>query len=429
MSTVAPRMTAPSDLYESLGGTARSDADLLHAIGERLQVPREEPANSFVLHAPLELLARAALLPWVRTEGRQLARLRMVAVLAEYEAEPAADLNDEPLPVTADASTSAAGIVTALIAADLAAADRWARSFAASARPHELTPLLGAAVLPSLAAAGHASIFLYLYPRVAPRGEATLGLIRPLVRELARYPELRLDWIADRSTAGAGSAGALAEVMARVPVMGVPGSTFIYPVMHQVDHAGVAADLLGTGLDGIGIDDAERVLLRAAARAMLVGTEEHVPYGWTHALTMSQAALAVARGSLDPQLGIDVAGTYVVGILAALATGPLPREVAFDHPGGTFPDAIAAGREAAAGWVWNAPDDAIAGLRSDLATRASANRDAHVVKYVLACLDQAAADPEALRLYLAAAAALLGHWSPIHDADDPLDAPGGETQR
>ena len=42
----------------------------------------------------------------------------------------------------------------------------------------EVTPLLGTAVLPSLAAAGHASIFLHLFPRVAPRGEATLGLLR-----------------------------------------------------------------------------------------------------------------------------------------------------------------------------------------------------------------------------------------------------------
>ncbi|MEP6625296.1 MAG: hypothetical protein ABJC79_12695, partial [Acidimicrobiia bacterium] len=186
---------------------------------------------------------------------------------------------------------------------------------------------------------------------------------------------------------------------------------------------------LGTSLDGLAVGDAERVLLRAAARAMVVGTEEHVPYGWTHTLTMSQAALAVARQSLDPQLGIDVAGTYVVGMLAALAEGPLPAEVTLTSSDGSFGDAVTAGREAAAGWVWNAPDDAVADLRTELATRASARRDAHVVKYVLACLDQAAADPEAERLYLAAAAALLGHWEPIHEADDPLAAPLGDAQR
>jgi hypothetical protein len=144
---------------------------------------------------------------------------------------------------------------------------------------------------------------------------------------------------------------------------------------------------------------------------------------------MPQAALAVARTSVNPQLGIDVAGTYVLGMLAALASEPLTRDITLSNPGGALADALGAGRDAAAGWVWNAEPEQVTTLRADLATRASAHRDAHVVKYVLACLDQAAADPEAERLYLTAAAALLGFWTPTRDTEDPLLAHVDSMQR
>ena len=41
------------------------DAALVGYVADRVREPREQPADSFVLHAPLELLARTALLPWV----------------------------------------------------------------------------------------------------------------------------------------------------------------------------------------------------------------------------------------------------------------------------------------------------------------------------------------------------------------------------
>ena len=416
--TTVPAPTA-SDLYDELGGSARSDADLVRLIADRVQIPRAEPANSFILHAPLELLARAALLPWVAADGREPARLRLASLLAQFESEPAAELESSPV-AAVDARTAAGALVEAVASADLEATDRAARAVAGSAQPRELAALLGAAVLPSLAAAGHAPIFLYKYPRVAPRAEATMGLLRPLARELARYPQLRISWVADRPGDGTGSADALASALARVPAMGIPGSTFIFPIMHQVDNGGVAAELLGPALDGLGVDESSRVLLRTAARAMLMGPAEHVPFGWSHTLTMPQAALAVGRSIADPQLGVDVAGTYVVGMIAALAAAPIPTEVSLPDPGGRFDDALPQGRDVAAGWVWHAPAAALVGLPGELATRASARHDAHIVKYTLACLDQVAADPEAARLYLAAAAGLLGFWAQSGEADDPM---------
>ena len=50
-----------------------SDAELIAAVASVVRTPRADPADSFVLHAPLELAARAALLPRVapgeRTQG------------------------------------------------------------------------------------------------------------------------------------------------------------------------------------------------------------------------------------------------------------------------------------------------------------------------------------------------------------------------
>src|SRR6188474_1105692 len=63
-----------------------SDAQLSDVAAEAISHPKIEPADSFVLHAPLELLARTALLPLVEHESRPLARQRLTWLAATYEA-------------------------------------------------------------------------------------------------------------------------------------------------------------------------------------------------------------------------------------------------------------------------------------------------------------------------------------------------------
>ena len=403
--------------YAELGGDHASDADLIARVAERVQVPREGHADSFILHAPLEVLARAALLPWVAPVGRGIARLRMVSVATRFEAQPAMEA---PAPNVSQtrATTAAAELVAALSTADLETTDQAAVNLAASAPGAALTNLIGDAVLPSLAAAGHAPIFLYQLPRVSPRGEAPTALLRPLARELGRFPQLQLEWVNDRPATG-GSAAALADAFASVPQLGVPGSTFIFPLMHQIDQE-VAPELLRPALGGVSMEDARPIILRAAARAMVMGPAEHAPYGWSHCLTMSQAALEIAPGLHDPSLGIAVAASNAAGFLAALADAPIPSTVELDHPGGTFASAVAGGMTSAAGRAFHATDAEFVGIRTEIVTAACARHDAHLVKYTLACLDAMVADPAAARLYLAAAAALLAYWTAIADPDDPF---------
>ena len=403
--------------YAEFGGDDTSDADLVALVAHRVQHPREGHADSFILHAPLEVLARAALLPWVAPEGRAISRSRLVAVATQFEAQPAMVAAAPSL--SEQSPESAAGaLVAALSNADLEATDQAALDLAASVSGAALTNLIGDAVLPSVAAAGHAPIFLYQLPRVSPRGEAATALLRPLARELGRFPQLQLEWVQDRPTTG-GSAAALADALASVPQLGLPGSTFIYPLMHQVDQQ-AAPELLRPALGGVSVDDARPIILRSAARAMIMGPAEHAPYGWSHCLTMSQAALEIAPGLKDPSLGVAVAASNVVGFLAALADVPIPTTVELDTPGGSFADAVTDGMTSAAGRAFHATDDELGAIRTHIVTAACARHDAHLVKYTLACLDAMAADPPAARLYLAAAATLLAFWTPIVDPDDPL---------
>ena len=63
-----------------------SDAELIAAVASVVRTPRTDPADSFVLHAPLELAARAALLPRVAPGERSAARAQIAAVATAFEA-------------------------------------------------------------------------------------------------------------------------------------------------------------------------------------------------------------------------------------------------------------------------------------------------------------------------------------------------------
>src|SRR6185295_10185463 len=190
-------LDAATRRYHDLGADAWPDATLVGHVADRIRVPRAAPADSFVLHAPLELLARAALLPWVAPEGKLAARLRLLTLLDEFESWEEAPLPEPVAEARPDAPSAARGLAAATAAGDLEAADVEAARVAHAAAPGELASLLGTTVLPNLAAAAHAPIFLYHLPRVAPRGEATPELLRPLARELARYPGLGIEWVGD----------------------------------------------------------------------------------------------------------------------------------------------------------------------------------------------------------------------------------------
>jgi len=392
-----------------------SDARLVAEIGAVLAVPRSDPADSFLLHAPLELVARAALLPFVHPEMRDRVRARIAAIGTEFEdfgaavPEPDADSYDS-------VEAGATRLVATIDRGELDDIDQVARWLGRAASGAELRALLAADVVPRLAAAAHAPIFLFELPRIAPRGEVTGELVRGLARELGRAPEWRLRWTDEPLPELETDGDAMFDALATTPrgTREPDASPFIYPVMSRVDDQGIALGQLGAVVGGSAIQERANAVLRAAAWSMLLEPGDHAPYGWSHCLTMPQAVLGIAD-AMDPNVALAVAATYVVGFRSALAVNPLEPVFPHDDPGISIEDALHAGPAVAAAAVWHDRDPDVAGLVGELATRASVQRDAHLVKYTLACLDAAASDRSHQRLYLAAAASLVAWWGLVAD--------------
>jgi hypothetical protein len=204
----------------------------------------------------------------------------------------------------------------------------------------------------------------------------------------------------------------LTRALLETPHLGLPGSDFIFPIMHQVDSKGVAAEVIAPVL-GAGTDlaAAARAIARVAAWSMLQDDPAHAPYGWTHCLTLAQAAANLAPATDNPLRAVAVAATHVVGFRAALGNASVtdsydPEPVAVDAI-----EALDAPPPVAAAAVHHAAASTVAAITTELASRAALHPDAHVVKYTLACFDAAEADPDHARLFLSAAAFLHGWWA------------------
>ncbi len=395
---------------------AGSDADVVGTVADVLAVPRRDDADSFVLHAPLELLARTALLGFVRADQREPARRRIAEIAGSFEAfgDP---VSSPAVVAPASLAAAAAALDLAIDRGDLDDVDALAGWLGTHARPQDLPGLLADSLVPRLSAAGHAPIFLWLFPRVAPRGEMTGRLLRQLCRELAGRPRWRIGWI-DGDHAGSKritTGDALFRVLADAPRLGRPTSTFIYPLMSRIDTPELAGRLLAPLLD-VALTDIETyatALTRVAAWSMLTEPSDEAPYGWSHCLTMPQAVLGVAHACTRPSRALAIAATHVLGFRASLATAAIDtsRSASWAPTGATLTEAIAAGPEEARAAMWHLPDEDRRAAITTLATFAAAHVDAHLVKYTLACLDAAAIDPACERVYLSAAATLAGWWA------------------
>ncbi len=399
---------------------APSDATLVDEVAATIAVPRARPADSFVLHAPLELLARAALLPLVEPDGRDEARDRLVDLATSFRAF--SEGVDDALPPQGGFAGTHEAVAALRGALELGAvdeADAAATWLAERLDAASLADALADPVLPLLSGAAHGSIFLYHLPRVAPRSHDAARMLRSLIREVARHPGWELSWfrhLPEDPAPRPDAAGALADRLRRPPSPGRPDNDFIYPMMSLTEGSGLAHDLLHDVV-GLPVAEARRVLLRTAAMSMLQDDAAHAPYGWSHCLTMPQATLGVAGACATPWHAVAVAATYVLGFRS------IHGQVALDPTWVPEPtdavDLLAmfdAGPAAAAATAWHTAVEQRPALRSRLATHAAAHHDAHLVKYTLACIDAAHADPPAEALYLAAAAHLGGWWAALDGA-------------
>lgn len=252
-----------------------SDAELVAACAQVVSVPRSDPEDSFTLHAPLELIARSALLPLVAEAARPGAR-SLIARIAERYA------TYRPVPVVENEV--------------------------------EIPPL--SLIVHSTAAAAHAPIFFaYTARREQLSGWSPL-LLRPLVQSLANDPTWRFSWTDAWRPAATTDLEGLQDALLTAPADRVTNPGLVHPLMMQVDQAGIAADLLGPIL-GPRTLEAERVVIRTAAHSMLTGDPAGAKYGWTHCLTLPQALLEVTRGTGLADIGLALAATEVLAFRAS----------------------------------------------------------------------------------------------------------------
>jgi len=357
-----------------------------------------------------------------------LARQRLVSLADGYSEKAPSSHADTVDP--GDIAAAAHLLTHAVQASDLDAVDTAATTLGRHCSATELRLLLAEQIAPRLSAAAHGSIFLYQLPRVSPRGELTAELLRPLIREVARYPDWSIGWIDEQRPIATspdearGDDGGLFDAIASAPQLGIPGSTFIFPIVAQVDHAEIAGALLRQPVTTADFRAGARSIIRAAAWTMLLEPIDHAPYGWSHALTLPQAVLGIAGDIGDPARALAIAATQLIGFRAALSERPLLPRFEQPDPGVDVASELALGRECdpdrAASAAWRTPAPMRRPLMDTLVTNAATAHDAHLVKYTLACLDAAADDPGCASLYLAAAARLAGVWAQRGDPDDPL---------
>jgi hypothetical protein len=401
----------PDDIHHEYGRRFAdlTDAQIFEQAAAVISTPRRDATSSFVLHAPLELMARYLLLPLVSPPQRRAVRERMLWVASRYER--AGSPIDEPAPATppynsvAEAQTALLG---ALHEGDVDGVDVAASQLLGDATLDDVMAL-AAPTLDWLAAAGHAPIGFFLLSRLATTTPAALALLRPTLRELARAPQLRMRWPADfdRPT---GTEDAFIDALACTPHLGLPGTDFIFPIVHQVDQSGVARDRIsGTIPDDIRA--AARATLRIAACSMLQDDPQFAPYGWTHCLTLPHAIFEIGPWLPNRGRAAVIAGTYVVAFRAA--EGAVVIDPVREPEPVTAPP-LAALEEAptvAAGAWYHASEDARGAALPELVGRAAAHEDAHLAKYTLACVAAAARDRARRSLYVAAAAALTAWWA------------------
>ncbi|HEY0747805.1 MAG TPA: hypothetical protein VGD63_13985 [Steroidobacteraceae bacterium] len=352
------------------------DVALVRTVAQLIARPKCTRSDSFVIHAPLELLARADLLLRSQGASRSAVRARIAAIATEYAM---GDEIEDPRYCFSSPARALVQLAASLRAGDGEGTDASITFLCSRLSAQELRAALADEIVPFLGCAGHAPILLAALPEATAHLGNLSGLLRAPVRALAFGQRLR--WIDEPQVEPAWDThGDVFEALAEPEHVFSP-NTSIAPTMLAVEAKGFAARVLSPALRGRSLSECRSALMRIAALSMLQDEPASAPYGWTHCLTLPQALLSLAPYSTDSSRCVRAAATYALGFRATLG------RVRLDSARSAKPSRSVA----------------------SLIAHAAAHPDTHLVKYTLACLKAADEDPDARELYLAAAS-YLGDW-------------------
>jgi hypothetical protein len=377
-----------------------ADTALIESAIDVIARPKRAAPSSFVLHAPLELLARARLLPLIDPSARDAARRRIAEVATRYAA--AGQEVSQSVGIFATNELALDALKHALNCANADAALASVEHLSTShVRPstNELRRAIVDWVLPQLGAAGHAPILLATLPLAAQKFRNATRLLCAPIYYLAGSISGRMNWFTELTQSESththfDASKAMQDALCSPPQV-KSSSTYIAPTLLATQAHMVSTPGFANACAMIDVINAERVLLRIAALSMLHDDDKSAPYGWTHCLTLPQAVLQNRDAANDDRAVIAMAASYVYAFRATLSTVALTESQ------------IANATEAyEAGLPENRNE-----LKRQLATRAAIHHDAHLAKYTLACFDAASTDPAAESLYLHAALRLSDYWA------------------
>ncbi len=381
--------------------TDMSDEEVVHLASDALSVPRTE-FNSFTLHAPLELASRATTLPLVDDEHRPLARLRIASLAQGFLR------SGEPVPAARIAHFETAGealaeLRSAVTAGDPDRADAAVSWLTQHARADEIAAAAQSKLLFDMGAAGHSPILFAAYLREPDLNPTPM---RGTARFLAQSSGVGVepDWL-DVPSRPAGEASQLRSSLGEIQKTREP-EFGIWALVTDAHKAGVMAGLPKVADDSI--EAGFRALFRVAAHSMIADDPTHGPYGWSHALTMPLGLYETLSTHDRPREALDVATILSAGFRLGHGSRPLDLEVPAQH---------------------ETPRSA-----TELITAAAIRHDAHLIKFVQACVLAAAIDPDYDETYRYAAGHLVDWWianpaqdDPVHLASDAQPRPRAQT--
>jgi hypothetical protein len=394
------------EIYRSRWLADLNDSQLIAAASQLVSAPEDE-SSSFTLHAPLELIARSALLPLVLPADRELARMQIVASAAIYQEEAHTAPLPPARPAFAQPALAEREIVAAYRARDREAMDglvlQMGQQYGAVAVARVLAPL----ALPALTAASHTHIGLWLLLRHG--GDVTL--LRGAVRKLASDPGARLKSFGGMKLEGRGKGpGPTAverEVLTKLadpPRVPAPERGGIRAIMETGERTGTIDRLFGAlmaaDLSDAEIDAGFRAIARVSATLALQTRSTDA-----HPLTIPQAAWGLSSSHFHRKLALACALVWITSY-RIVGSGKLDFSQQPRPPAGnvSFQEAIERGPEVAAARFWHARPEESLEVERVLASEASVRGSQHLAKYTRACLDMTALDPPSRRLHVAAAA-------------------------
>ena len=411
------------DEYKDRALGELSDAEIFDQVCAIVARPRVRGLSSFTLHAPLEVMARYGLMRLVDPSDRELARLQMVASAAVYGYQ--VDLMPAPARVCSfpDASTAAEELAGTFASGDADGMEAAVLSVALQFGTKSLVNLLTPLALPTLTGASHSHIGLWLLLRHAePTGVEDASLLRAAARALAADPTGQMKSFQSMSIEGRQRLETPSEQVGKEildklanPAKGTLGGQSIRELVEAGEKTGNVDTLFGNfirhDLSHPQIDAAFRAVLQVTAHSMLQHGPEQAKLGWSHCLTLPQAAFGLSSVTTDRKLALAAALVWTTAYRSVLSDRALDLGW---HPqpikGASVLEALHTSPAAAASRVWHAPDGELGAIRRILATQACIRNDIHLVKYTRACFDMGTFDPAHVRLYLAAAAHLCAIW-------------------